>query len=98
MYQPRSIAPSGFEMLTVAGTPVGITAALLASGQLWAQLGPLETAEIRYTLDGTTPTAAIGHLVPVGATLQLTEQAEVRGFKAIRTGGVSGVIPVTVYR
>ena len=97
--------PGGFETLTVADTAIGITATLLApttgdnAGQLpqLVYLGPLETAQIRYHLNGTTPTAGVGHVLEFGQVLVLRGTGAIRGFRAIRTGATSGSLPVTVF-
>ncbi len=54
----------------------------------------LETAQIRFTVDGTTPTSAVGHLLEYGQNLTLTGQ-DIAGFQAIRTGGTSGTLMIT---
>ena len=50
----------------------------------------LETAQIRYTLDGTAPTTTVGHLMNAGDILLIEGIANVAAFKAIRTGGTNG--------
>lgn len=64
----------------------------------YAELGPLETAQIRYRLDGTAPTTTVGHLLEIGERLILEDHDEVKRFLAIRTGGTSGTLPVTLFR
>ena len=54
-----------------------------------------ETAQMRFTVDGTAPTTAIGHLLNPGDTLELDSLADITAFRAIRTGSVSGVIKAT---
>ncbi len=54
----------------------------------------LETAQIRYTLDGTTPTTSVGHLLDPGQALTLTH-GDIQGFKAIRVGSTSGILMIT---
>ena len=54
-----------------------------------------ETAQMRYTVDGTAPTTANGHLLNPGDILKLDSNADIVAFRAIRTGSVSGVIKVT---
>lgn len=38
---------------------------------------------IRYTLDGTTPTATVGIKAPAGSIISLQDKKAVNGFKAI---------------
>ena len=89
-----------YEALTVAGTAVGFTTATLedADGNAQKIFATLETAQIRYTLDGTTPTSTVGHLLEVGDTLQITGSDDIVAFRAIRTGGTSASLKVTYSR
>ncbi len=83
------------ETLTVAGTAVGLTVAtVIAAGEDTATI-TVEDAEIRFTVDGTTATAAIGHLAGVGAKITLDSSRELAQFSAIRTGGVSASLQVS---
>ena len=81
---------SGFQQLTVAASSVSLT---VPSGAITGHCR-LETAQIRFTLDGTTPTTTIGTLLEVGETLLLENRGELTGLKAIRTGGTSGLLNV----
>ena len=88
-----------FEQLTVDATSGGVkftVAKVTSSASLasWASCR-LETAEIRYTHDGTTPTASVGTLLEIGDTLRLNTREDVLNFKAIRTGSSSGVLDCT---
>ena len=57
----------------------------------------LETAQIRFTLDGTAPTSSAGKLLEVGQTLTLESREELTGFLGIRTGGGSGVLDIEYF-
>lgn len=54
----------------------------------------LETAEIRYTLDGSAPTATNGHILAAGEE-RVWPAAMASAAKFIRTGAVSGVLSVS---
>lgn len=88
----------GFESIPVESTAVGLTA---SNFQPDNQRQPkrafltLETAQIRFTYDETTPTASVGHLMEVGEQLLLDSYDDLYRFRAIRTGSVSGVLKVT---
>lgn len=58
----------------------------------------LETAQIRFTLDGTAPTTTVGHILDSGQNLTLRSSNEIARFRAIRTGASSGVITVSYAR
>lgn len=82
------------ERVTVAGTAVGLTAATYLAAQ-FATI-TVETAAIRFTLDGTAPVASTtGHLVQAGQTIELYGSDQIAGFKAIRDTGSSAAIEVT---
>ena len=82
-----------FETITVADTAVGIGTQYLANQQAFCTLA---TAEIRFRIDGENPTSAVGHIMSTGSTLVLSAK-ELVSFKAIRTGGDSGVLSCTYY-
>lgn len=93
------------EALTVDGTTGGIpfTAATYQDAN-WKTHGSAkmaqvsaETAQMRYTVDGTAPTSTVGHLLEVGDALIITGFGHIKAFRAIRTGS-SGALKVTYYR
>jgi len=89
------LIPFAFESITVAATAIGGTA-LTYTDATRAEM-TLETAQIRFRFDGTNPTAAEGHLVEVGDLVILKSAAQIANFKAIRTGGTSGVLKATYF-
>ncbi len=59
----------------------------------------LETAEIRIsTVTADAPTTTTGMLIPAGSSIVIYGYADISTFKAIRTGGTSGVLNCTFYR
>ena len=50
----------------------------------------LETGQIRYTYDGTAPTASVGLLWEVGEEKTITGNAVLQAFRGFRTSGTSG--------
>lgn len=58
----------------------------------------VETAPIRYTMDGTAPTTTVGQLVNVGDRIYLHSPAEIAGFKCIRATGSDGAINVEYWQ
>jgi hypothetical protein len=91
-------APVAYESVTVANTAIGLTASSTAAPIRNAATLTLETAQIRFRVDGTDPTSSEGHLLEIGDTLELCNQEEVKNFKAIRTGSTSGVLKVSYFR
>ena len=64
---------------------VGVTA---PSGASYAEF-LVETAQIRFTVDGTAPTTTVGRIANPGDTIKLAT-TDFTKFKAIRTGSTSG--------
>lgn len=92
---------TAFEQITVGATAVGFTAATIneGSGHPQATIAScrLETAQVRFTVDGTTPTTTVGTLLEIGDWLTLTSPDLLTDFRAIRTGGTSGQLNCTYY-
>lgn len=88
----------GFEQLTVAASSIGFTTGKITPTGLpmaTSVSARLETAQIRYTIDGTVPTTSVGTLLEIGDVLTLTGHDVLMQFRAIRTGAVSGVLDST---
>jgi len=81
------------EPLTVGGTAVALTAATYGNSR--HAVITVETAPIRFTVDGSTPTAAQGHIANPGDILTLANQDQVRKFQAIRLTGTSATLMVS---
>jgi hypothetical protein len=82
----------GFEQITIEATAKVLTAAEYKNAQK-ASIS-VETADIRYRLDGTAPTATIGKLAEDGDEIILESAEDIKNFKAIRTGSVSAVLNI----
>lgn len=82
---------TSFEQITVAGSAIGVTAAIVAgmSGCGFR----LETAQIRWRIDAA-PTASVGTVLEVGDVLTLTRIEDAQRVKFIRTGTTSGLLNV----
>ena len=87
-----------YETITVADTAIGITAStMIANSENYAVL-TVETATIRFTTDGTTPTSTVGHLAQPGSKITLDTAAELNAFRAIRTTGTSASVRASTGR
>lgn len=84
-------ATGAYEALTISGTAKGFTTALIKvvgpvgtvkSGEVFFGV---ETAPIRFTTNGTTPTSTVGVLVNPGQFITITGEEDVEKFRAIRT-------------
>lgn len=82
-----------YESVTVANAAIGLTALTIA-GYSKAKI-TVETAQLRYRIDGGNPTAAEGHIANIYDLIVLTSAADMVAFKAIRTGDTSAVIKCT---
>lgn len=92
----------GFEQITVAATSIGFTATKLqpngANTAPQATVGScrVRTAQISFTVDGTTPTSSVGTLGEIGDVIPLVGPDVLRNFRAIRTGATSGQLDCSV--
>jgi hypothetical protein len=84
-----------YEALTIDNTAGGIACTTAKVGTCTKAFMTLETAQIRYTVDGTAPTVAVGHLLNVGETLKLDSAEDIAAFRGFRTGAVSGSLRCT---
>ena len=91
----EGLTPFDYESITVADSAIGLTAAKYLDAER-AEI-TLETAQIRFRVDGTDPTSSEGHLVEVGDVITLNSAAQISDFSAIRTGNTSGVLKVTYF-
>lgn len=87
------------ESITIADTAIGFTASKITpttnKDVIRQAVCTVETAQIRFTVDGTTPTVSIGHPVEAGEAFTINGYDDIVAFRAIRTGGTSGLIQVT---
>ncbi len=84
------MAAYAHESITVSSTAIGFTAAKLALAiSLYGRdvqkvLVTVESYPVRFTVDGTTPTSSVGHLLNVG-DIYTCDGEDVFKFRAIRT-------------
>ena len=79
---PFGLKPLGYQQLAVSNTAVAMT---VPAGAVRA-VCMVEGQPIRYRLDGTDPTDAIGFQVKADVSFELVGSAVLKAFKAIRTG------------
>ena len=98
----------GFETIADTSTAIGFTAAKIApttgnhvGKKAKAALISVETADVRFTLDGTTPTitagTGAGHLLPSGGEYEIKGTANVANFKVINAVDASGAVVKCTY-
>lgn len=79
----------GYEAVTIAGASTSLTSGTY--GRSRSALCRLETAPIRYTIDGsTTPTDTVGIIVYPLEWIILESANDIRNFRGIRTTSTSG--------
>lgn len=77
------IRPIAKETLTVSSTALPL-AAPPANGAANCAVITVETDQVRFWVDGSTPTASVGHLLNVGDELELRGGDELTKFRVIR--------------
>ena len=89
----------GHEAITVATTAIGITQALLETKRPDRAIFTLETAQIRHLYHQgcqNTLSTTVGHADEIGDVFTIEGYENIANFRAIRTGGTSGVLNVTL--
>ena len=81
---------SAFESVTVDDTADILTAATYGTSK--RALLTVETAQIRFRLDGTAPTSSVGHIANAGDQIVLASNGDIANFKAIRTTSTSATL------
>ena len=88
------------ETVAVTNTAGGLTAAKIRPGSgaqvHFAQI-TVETAQLRYTVEGTTATTSIGHIGDIGDVIEVWGGSDMDNFSAIRTGSTSASLQVTYF-
>lgn len=84
-----------FEQVTAGASAIGMTLTPADGVLPTAAAVEVEGAAIRYTTDGTTPTATVGHNGEVGDVIPLPTREQVFQFLAIRRDGVSATLNIT---
>lgn len=79
---PPQLSHQDNESLTVSTTSLPLTASI-AEAYNYALI-TVETDAVRFWLDGSAPTASVGHLLNVGDSVLLEGRAEVDRFRVIR--------------
>jgi hypothetical protein len=94
-----AFAAYDFETLTIdntaAGVPFTASKVIKSSAATTSAVKAtctLETAQIRFRIDGTAPTTTVGHPLEIGESFELIGNENIAKFKGIRTGGTSGVL------
>ena len=96
--------PGDYEVVNVGATVVALSITKIKpqSGPFnkqsaFAALLSLETADIRFRLDGGQPSGTDGHYLTSGDTLLLTGTQALKQFQAIRAGTTNGTLRVTYF-
>ena len=88
-----------FEQITVPNSATRLTGSNIRTGTASTKkvVITVESANIRYRVDGTNPTATVGELVTVTQRITLTSFSDIENFRAIRTGSTSATLDVHYY-
>jgi len=83
------------ESITVSNTAIGFTDATINPERRIKPIRAVfvvEAAQIRFTVDGSTPTSTVGFLAEIGDIVTINGEHDIEKFKAIRTGAVDATI------
>ena len=83
------------ESITVSNTAIGFTPATINNGtgvKPLVAVFVVETAQIRFKVDGGDPTTTVGILAEIGDEVTIIGEHDVQAFRAIRTGSTDAII------
>jgi hypothetical protein len=83
-----------FETLTVGTSAKAITAGIIDEHNHAVLTS--EGGDYRYRVDGSDPTATVGHLVVAGSVLILESTRELKLFRGIRDAAADVTVSVTI--
>ena len=95
--------PGAYEAITVADSAIGPTLADLTTAELAdrapvsAALLTVETAAVRFRVDGGTPTSSVGHELVPGESFWVYGHSAVENLLMIRTTATSASVKVTYF-
>jgi len=92
-YNPLVPMPGTFQQIDDLDPALGLTVPTGAR----AALISCEGADIRWTDDGTTPTAAVGHLLQTDATMVVYGSQQLSAIRFFETGATA-VLSASYYR
>lgn len=98
-------SPAGdFESLTVSTAALGVTASKLLINQEGGfrkravkAFITVESQPVRFRIDGTDPTAAVGHPLAAGDSISIEGEQNVSRLRLIRSGASDATVQVTLY-
>ncbi len=103
-FETYNKGPGTYEVLTVGATPLGFsiskynpTSGPYAKMYAQAVLISVEDADVRFRLDGGTPTSTEGHQMSNGDNLILTGTQAIKQFRAAKAGDASATLRVTYF-
>lgn len=83
MPKNERVGYNAYEDITVSSSSVGFTAGTVGANNTHASV-TVETDQVRFTVDSTTPTSTKGHLLESGDTLLLDSQDQLQKVRFIR--------------
>lgn len=88
-----------FETITVSTVAIGLTASKINSTPKPKKvIITVENAQLRYRMDGTDPTANVGHLANPMDSITLEGYSQLQNTKFIRKGSTDASISVSYLR
>lgn len=96
--RPAPVKWDTHEALTVSTVAKGPTAIIVAGKSYNQAMISVETAAVKYRLDGYDPTASTGHNLEIGDILILNGRYEVENFRVIRRDAADSTLRITYGR
>lgn len=91
----KQLVPKLYQSLSVSGTAVALPN--IPDEAVAAHITVETDKALRYTLDGTTPTATVGHLLANNQIIELVGSTSLSKFRVIQTEASTSSIKITYY-
>ena len=91
----------GMEQISAGATAIGFTESNYNKAMNGVKMKAnsailtVEVAQVRFRIDGTAPTASIGHVLNANDAYSLLTFEQISNFKAIRTGATNALLTIT---
>ena len=93
------LTPFASESIAVRGTVAVLTPKIYNQQSYKAQIAifSVETADVRFWMDGSAPTATAGHVMKAGDYFSLCSPSMIERFKATRASATDAIVRVTYF-
>jgi len=84
-----------YEAITVSGTPIGFTRSVVVPTDSLpgaAAMFSVETATVRFRVDGSDPSSSVGHLLAIGDVITVYGVNNLINFRGVKVGSDASLL------